>query len=39
MLTHTGTTKIETERLILRRLTHKDNESMRRYWIADEEIK
>lgn len=38
MLTHTGTTKIETERLILRRFTHKDNESMRRNWIADEEI-
>ncbi len=38
MLTHKGTMQIETERLILRRFTYEDNDSMRRNWIADEEV-
>ena len=35
MLTHTGTTAIETERLVLRRFEYSDNEAMLKYWIAD----
>lgn len=38
MLTHIGTNTIETERLILRRFTYKDNEAMLKHWIADEKI-
>jgi len=38
MLTHIGTNTIETERLILRRFQYSDNESMRRHWVADEQI-
>ena len=38
MLTHTGTTAIETERLVLRRFEYSDNEAMLKYWIADEKI-
>lgn len=38
MLTHTGTTKIETERLTLRRFKYTDDDDMLRYWIADEKI-
>ena len=38
MLTHIGTNTIETERLILRRFEYSDNEAMRKYWIADENI-
>ena len=36
MLTHIGTNEIETERLILRRFEHTDDEAMLKYWIADE---
>lgn len=36
MVTHTGTQKIETERLILRRFEYADIDSMLRNWIADE---
>lgn len=38
MLTHIGTNEIETERLILRRFEHTDDEAMLKYWIADEKI-
>ena len=38
MLTHTGTTAIETERLVLRRFEYSDNEAMLKDWIADEKI-
>lgn len=38
MLTHTGTTTIETERLTLRRFKYTDDDDMLRYWIADEKI-
>lgn len=38
MLTHIGTTTIETERLILRRFNYTDDEDMLQYWIADERI-
>ena len=38
MLTHNGTTTIETERLILRRFEYSDDDSMLRNWIADEKI-
>ena len=38
MLTHTGTTTIETERLILRRFEYTDDEAMLKYWVADEAI-
>lgn len=38
MLTHTGTKTIETERLILRRFEYSDDESMLKYWVADEKI-
>lgn len=39
MLTHTGTTTIETERLILRRFEYADDEEMLKYWVADEAAK
>lgn len=38
MLTHVGTNTIETERLVLRRFTYEDNQSMRNNWIADEKV-
>lgn len=38
MLTHTGTTTIETEHLILRRFEYTDDKTMLKYWIADEKI-
>lgn len=38
MLTHIGTTTIETERLLLRRFSYSDNDAMLKYWIADEKI-
>ncbi|MCR5793894.1 MAG: GNAT family N-acetyltransferase [Solobacterium sp.] len=37
MVTHTGTATIETERLVLRRFTYADIDSMLRNWIADEQ--
>lgn len=38
MLTHVGTDKIETERLILRKFEYTDDENMLKYWISDPEI-
>jgi len=38
MLTHIGTTKIETERLILRKFRYTDDDNMLKYWISDPEI-
>ncbi len=38
MLTHTGTQTIETERLVLRKFRYSDDDSMLKYWIADEKI-
>ena len=38
MLTHIGTIKIETERLILRRFEYSDDDAMLKYWISDEKI-
>lgn len=38
MLTHIGTAKIETERLILRKFEYTDNENMLKHWISDPEI-
>lgn len=38
MLTHIGTEKIETERLILRKFKYTDDEDMLKYWISDPEI-
>jgi len=38
MLTHTGTTEIRTERLILRRFEHSDVDDMLNYWISDPQI-
>lgn len=38
MLNHIGTQTIETQRLILRPFTYKDNEAMLNYWIADEKV-
>ena len=38
MLTHMGTDKIETERLILRKFKYTDDENMLKYWIGDPEI-
>lgn len=38
MLTHIGTTTIETERLLLRRFEYSDDDTMLKYWIADEKI-
>jgi len=38
VLTHVGTQRIETERLLLRRFVYEDNASMRRNWIADDEV-
>ncbi len=38
MLTHIGTTTIETDRLLLRRFEYADDDAMLKYWIADETI-
>lgn len=38
MLTHIGTTTLETERLLLRRFEYTDAETMLKYWISDEKI-
>lgn len=38
MLTHVGTDKIETERLILRKFEYTDDENMLKYWISDPKI-
>lgn len=38
MITHVGTGKIETERLILRKFKYTDDENMLKYWISDPEI-
>lgn len=38
MLTHFGTQKIETERLILRRFEYSDADDMLKYWISDPKI-
>ena len=38
MLTHIGTNTIETDRLTLRRFRYTDDDSMLKYWIADEKI-
>lgn len=38
MLTHIGTTTIETDRLLLRRFEYSDDDAMLQYWIADEKI-
>ena len=38
MLTHIGTSLIETERLLLRRFAYTDADAMLQYWIADESI-
>lgn len=38
MLTHAGTSVIETPRLLLRRFSHADADSMLKNWIADEKI-
>ena len=35
MLTHIGTQRIETERLILRKFEYIDNGNMLKYWISD----
>ncbi|MHC1719640.1 MAG: GNAT family N-acetyltransferase [Clostridiaceae bacterium] len=38
MITHVGTGKIETERLILRKFEYTDDEDMLKYWISDPKI-
>ena len=38
MLTHIGTRRIETERLVLRRFEYSDDNNMLDYWIADPAI-
>lgn len=38
MLTHVGTEKIETERLILRRFKYTDDDNMMKYWVSDPKI-
>lgn len=38
MLTHVGTLRIETERLVLRRFEYGDNASMLKNWVGDEKI-
>ncbi|RII35522.1 N-acetyltransferase [Clostridium chromiireducens] len=38
MLTHVGTTKIETERLILRKFGYTDDKEMLKYWISDPKV-
>lgn len=38
MLTHVGTQTIETERLILRKFSYNDDDSMLKYWISDPNI-
>lgn len=38
MLTHVGTTKIETERLILRKFEYTDDKEMLEYWISDPKV-
>jgi ribosomal-protein-alanine N-acetyltransferase len=35
---HIGTKRIETERLILRRVTHEDAQAMYRNWASDPEV-
>jgi len=37
-LKHIGTNSIETERLLLRRFQFTDDDTMLKYWIADEKI-
>jgi len=37
-MNHRGTQKLETERLILRRLTEADAEAMFRNWASDPEV-
>ena len=38
MLTHQGTQKIESERLVLRPFRYADAEDMLSYWISDPDI-
>lgn len=38
MLTHTGTTEIETKNLILRKFEYSDNDDMLKHWISDPKI-
>ena len=38
MISHVGTTQIETERLILRKFELSDCNDMLRYWVSDPEI-
>ncbi len=38
MMTHVGTLKIETERLILRQFKYSDDENMLKYWVSHPEI-
>lgn len=38
MLTHIGTTPLETDRLLLRRFKYSDADAMLKYWISDEHI-
>jgi len=38
MLTHCGTKKIETDRLILRAFEYSDDDDMLKYWISDPQI-
>ena len=38
MLTGVGTRRIETERLVLRRFTYRDDLAMLRHWVADEQV-
>ncbi|MGE5627540.1 MAG: GNAT family N-acetyltransferase [Solirubrobacterales bacterium] len=38
MLTHIGTSEIETKRLILRRFQYTDDESMLKYWVSDPNV-
>jgi RimJ/RimL family protein N-acetyltransferase len=38
MLTHVGTVRIETKRLILRKFQYTDDENMLKYWISDPKI-
>lgn len=37
-LTHIGTAKIETDRLILRKFQYGDNEDMLKYWVSDPKV-
>ena len=38
MITHVGSQTIETERLILRKFSYNDDDSMLKYWISDPNI-